>query len=344
MIDYAGAIWLPNNNCFVGRNGLSPKWLILHGTAGGTSAQSIAQYFKGTEGGSNPVSAHYAVDEQGVIYQCTKESDGAWANGVVTTGHDPWWNADGNPNPNNVTISIEHVKPDSANATPITPAQQAASFALIKDICQRNGIPMRPADAHGGITGHYSIDPVNRARCPGNYPWAELWTYLNGETPMTIDLSNPVIAQYFSATQDSQIWQCKNGFLLGHGMLSFYQKFGGDALCGLTYLGLPLGNEMPILNKAGTTTGAVYQRFERGVLVYDPQHVYDAPPGAGPTYMAHIDSGVGQDPRVAQLDQLQAQIDQLKALLASSNLGQIASIGKQIQDDIALIMKLSQVQ
>jgi len=171
---------LLNNNCFPGRNGFKPKWLVLHGTAGGTSAQEIAQFFKGTENGSNPVSAHYIVDEQGIIYQATLESDGAYANGVVTAGHEPWWNADGNPNPNNVTISVEHVKPDDANATALTPAQQSASFALIRDICQRNNIPTRWADSSGGITGHYSIDPVNRSRCPGTYPWAELYNYLDG--------------------------------------------------------------------------------------------------------------------------------------------------------------------
>ena len=32
-------------NHYNGRFGYTPKWLILHGTAGGSSAQSIAQYF-----------------------------------------------------------------------------------------------------------------------------------------------------------------------------------------------------------------------------------------------------------------------------------------------------------
>jgi GH25 family lysozyme M1 (1,4-beta-N-acetylmuramidase) len=46
----------------------------------------------------------------------------------------------------------------------------------------------------------------------------------------------------------------------------------------------------------------------------------------------------------AQLATSQGEITALKALIASSNLGQISVIGKQISDDIALIMKLSQVQ
>ncbi|HEV2237964.1 MAG TPA: N-acetylmuramoyl-L-alanine amidase, partial [Ktedonobacterales bacterium] len=87
-------------------------------------------------------------------------------------------------NPNTFTISIEHVN-DSANSTPLSPAQQAASFALIAHICERYGIPKRAADTAGGVTGHYSIDPVNRARCPGVYPWAALWAALEGKVMWT---------------------------------------------------------------------------------------------------------------------------------------------------------------
>ncbi len=54
----------------------------------------------------------------------------------------------------------------------------------------------------------------------------------------------------------------------------------------------------------------VYQRFERGVLAYDPQHVINSPPGAGDVYCMHIDSGLGQDPRISQLQALIAQLQQ----------------------------------
>jgi hypothetical protein len=45
---------------------------------------------------------------------------------------------------------------------------------------------MRTANASEDVTGHYSVDPVNRARCPGVYSWNALWTYLNGGNTMTI--------------------------------------------------------------------------------------------------------------------------------------------------------------
>jgi len=175
MTDYHGALWSPNNNFFP--NTGKKSFLILHGTAGGSSAQGIADFFKRTENTNAPVSSHYIVDQIGTIIQTVLEKDGAYGNGEV---HNPNWSG----NPNYYTISIEHVKPDDQNATPLTPAQQAASFALIKDICQRNGIGMHDADDTTGITGHFAIDPVNRARCPGNYPWSELWAFLKGNSSM----------------------------------------------------------------------------------------------------------------------------------------------------------------
>jgi N-acetyl-anhydromuramyl-L-alanine amidase AmpD len=169
-------------NHFDGRAGYVPRWIILHGTAGFETAGQVAAYFGST---ASQVSSNYIVGLEGEIIRCVAESNAAWANGPVTglsgvggdgVHHDSWW--DSQPNPNYVTISIEHVKPSTDNSDVLTSAQQAASFALILDICKRQRIPMRAADSSGGITGHYSMDPVNRSRCPGPYPWSALWAYL----------------------------------------------------------------------------------------------------------------------------------------------------------------------
>lgn len=173
-----------NNNCFPNRNGYRPRYVILHGTAGGSSAQAIANYFASTQGTANPVSAHYVIGTDGSVVQCNSENDGAYANGFISAGADSWW--DLNINPNNITITIEHCKPSTDNSDSLTPPQQGASFQLIQAICQRWNIPMRAADADGGITGHFSIDPVNRSRCPGPYPWDALWAFLKGENNMGI--------------------------------------------------------------------------------------------------------------------------------------------------------------
>jgi hypothetical protein len=72
---------------------------------------------------------------------------------------------------------------------------------------------------------------------------------------MSIDLTTPGVSNYFEGSDD--VWHCKQtGFLVGHGILSFYRKFGGDALCGLTYLGLPTSNEIGVSGHPGL----VYQR------------------------------------------------------------------------------------
>jgi N-acetyl-anhydromuramyl-L-alanine amidase AmpD len=192
MSDFPGATWLPNNNFFSGRNGNKPSFIIIHGTAGGISAQGIASGFVSSESGGNPVSSHYIIGTDGTVVQTVLESNSAWGNGVIsgtptpnlpfrTVGdgihRDDWWNT--SINPNYQTISIEHCKPDTENVAALTPVQQASSFALIKDICQRNNIPMRFADANGGITGHFSVDVAERSFCPNTYPWDALWQYLN---------------------------------------------------------------------------------------------------------------------------------------------------------------------
>ena len=169
--DYSPALWIPTDHH--GGWVFQPRYIILHGTAGGTSAQAIAQYFQTN---NPPTSTHYVVGVDGTVAQCVSESEPAWGNGVITAGHAPWWTG----NPNAVTFSIEHCKPSADNSDHLSPAQQAASFALVKHLCETHGIPKRAADASGGITGHASIDPVNRAFCPGPYPWDSLYSYLNG--------------------------------------------------------------------------------------------------------------------------------------------------------------------
>lgn len=142
------------------------------------------------------------------------------------------------------------------------------------------------------------------------------------EEPMPkIDLTNGTVASHFSGGPN--VWKCtNNGFFVGYAILDFYQKFGADALCGLTFLGLPQSNETPVQGHAGV----VYQRFERGVVIYDPQHVIDNPPGSGDVYCMHITSGLGRDPQIADLQKqitaLQAEVTTLQTQLAGDTLAQ----------------------
>jgi N-acetyl-anhydromuramyl-L-alanine amidase AmpD len=334
------AIEIDYTNKSESREGNNLTHIVLHGTAGGTSAQNIGNYFATSD---VQASAHFVIGTDGAIVQGVPLGLAAWANGPIsgtpanlgfrTAGdgihRDSWWNS--SVNPNWVTCSIEHCKPDDANASSLTPAQEAVSFALVKCICETYGVPKRFADASGGITGHFSMDPVNRSRCPGVYNWDKLFTYLAGnqpqpEEPMTIDLTNSTVASHFAGT-DNTMWTCKdNGFLVGHAILDFYRKFGGDALCGLSYAGIPKSPELPVHGYPGVTE----QEFERCTFRYDPSHAIDFPPGSGSVYVIHTD----QDPRWLAA---QAEIAALQALPAAARLLQINTLAAQI-------VKLSAVQ
>jgi len=345
-MDEAGAIWIPTANMWANRYGHTPTHVILHGTGsqGSPTAQNIGNYFATP---AAQVSAHYVVGRDGTIVQCVSEHDAAWANGVLTEGADPWWSI----NPNLVTISIEHVN-DANNSLSFTPVQQQASFRLIAHICQRWNIPFRKADAHGGITGHFSIDPVYRAHCPGNYPWNALFTQ---GAPTVIDIGNPAVARYFTLVGTNK-WQCKkNNFFVGGDILTYYQNIGNVGLNGITLFGLPLGNEDKILDTVGHPVidhqGRICtrQRFERGEITYDPSHLLDSPPGATNCYTAHIDDIYKQadeaeaySKQLAQVQQTIADIQKQLTVLqqqkdaAVANAGslstQLAATQKQLQN------------
>lgn len=164
-----------------------------------------------------------------------------------------------------------------------------------------------------------------------------------------IDLSDPIIAPYFSATNDPDVWQCKNGFIVGHGMLKFYRSFGENVLC---IVGLPQGNEEPVAGHPGI----VKQKFERMTGCFDPNHELDNPPNSGNVYAVHYE----QDPRTialqSQITQLQAQIatlqqpastlQQINGIVTQANaaLAQVSTAIAEVGTALTQTAKLSQVQ
>jgi hypothetical protein len=157
------------------RQGHKITHVCLHGTAGGSSAENIANYFATS---NVDASAHFVIGQDGHIVQGVPLSLAAWGNGVLTNGHAGY--LPDNVNPNLYTVSIEHVKPSTDNSDVLTSIQTQKSFELIACICNTYSIAKRGADASSGILSHADIDPVNRARCPGPYPWDALWAYLKG--------------------------------------------------------------------------------------------------------------------------------------------------------------------
>lgn len=162
-------------NKSMSRSGLAPSHIVLHGTAGGTRAQDIAAYFRD---GSEQASAHFIIGQDGTIVQGVPCSLAAWGNGIIDL---PRITLPPAINPNFYTISIEHCKPSIDNSDQLTTAQQQASFQLCQVICEHYNIPKRRGDQFGGILAHADIDSVSRARCPGSYPWDDLFTFLGGQ-------------------------------------------------------------------------------------------------------------------------------------------------------------------
>ncbi len=274
-----------------GREGHTPRWIVLHSTSGG----GAASWFQNPQA---QVSTNYVIEKDGTIINCVDELDAAYGNGPLEPGHAAFWDTIG-CNPNLVTISIEHSKAEG-NQENLTEAQKAASFYLIQSLCKRWNIPLQAANEHGGIAPHSSLEPVNRKMCPGPYPWQELFALAHPpqqEEILVISLSNPQVANYF--VQDGDMWKCKQtGKRVGHAFLDFYRVFGNSALCGLTYIGLPLSDEYK------NEHGSIMQRYERMDLGYGSSgHKEDNPPGSGDVFILKKYEGSGIDPRIPQLQQ-----------------------------------------
>lgn len=325
-----GDLQILNNNAFPGRNGNQPIAIIVHGTAsnGVSSAVSTAHYFQSTQGGNNPVSAHYVIDKDGIVVRCNNPGDGAWGNGILEDGYDPIWKTLLHPhgsfvNPNNVTISIEHVKFDKDNHDQITDAQKTASFQLIEALCDEFRIPKQMISTTGGITGHFSISPQSRAHCPGPYPFDELISYLQEGQIMLFDENSPLFGAFFTKIDDHN-WQCKRtGKHISLGMLNYYKTLSFNPRKQLPCVGLPVTDETYIHRPDNVPLS--YQLCERGALIYDPQHLYDNPPGSDTVYLAHIGSGVVLDllsePFKKQLAAVQSQLNTCQTDLAECRKG-----------------------
>lgn len=190
--DYQAAQWLPSPNFWAGSDG---QWyVVIHATASGgpQTGYQLATSKEFTDGQSKSV--HYINDVDGTVYQIVREADSAWGNCCVD-GNSPF---DPNYNWNKKTISIENVKHSSDNSEPLTPAQYQSLLALVRDICTRQGIPMQQGTpTTKGVIYHHDLMPIQKARCPGTFPYDTFFADLNqgGEnvTPLKLDKDGCVV-------------------------------------------------------------------------------------------------------------------------------------------------------
>jgi N-acetyl-anhydromuramyl-L-alanine amidase AmpD len=155
--------WTPSPNFWTGRQGMRPLAVVCH-IEDGTEAGTVA-WFQNPE---SRVSTHYSVAKDGTIHHYVREEDAAWGNGVVRAPS--WALIDAHPdvNPNLFTLSVEH---EGKPGDEMPQAQYASSLWLVSGLCARWDI--RPDTDH--IVGHYRIDGISRAHCPGpTFPWERL--------------------------------------------------------------------------------------------------------------------------------------------------------------------------
>lgn len=154
-----------------GRGAEKVTAIVCH-VMGGTLAACDAWF-------SNPasqVSAHYGIGKNGDIHQYVAEADAAWgAGGLDHPDTTLSWLSPSGGVVNRRVISIEH---EGQPGDVFPPAQLAATIALHKALVAHHGIPVNPQY----IVGHYRLDSVNRAHCPGpTFPWDALFAALGGD-------------------------------------------------------------------------------------------------------------------------------------------------------------------
>jgi N-acetylmuramoyl-L-alanine amidase len=107
------------------------------------------------------VSAHYVVDEAGVVYRIVDEKDRAWHAGVAS------WEGRGDVNSRAIGIEIANGGHDFG-LPPYPDAQIAGVIALVKAILARNCLT---ADR---VVGHSDIAPGRKDDPGEHFPWKRL--------------------------------------------------------------------------------------------------------------------------------------------------------------------------
>lgn len=138
----------------------APDMVILHYT-GMPSVRGALEWLCNPE---SEVSAHYFVDDGGIVTQLVPEARRAWHAGRS------FWK--GETDINSASIGIEIANPGHEGGSPAFPVMQMRAVArLCRDILARNAIPPHRVLAHSDVA-------PGRKRDPGE--WFD-WKYLHAE-------------------------------------------------------------------------------------------------------------------------------------------------------------------
>lgn len=163
-------------NCEPRRNGMTPRYVMLHYT-GMASAQSAIDWLARED---SRVSCHYVVDDDGTITQMVPEALRAWHAGAS------YWR--GETDLNSASVGIEIQNPGHDRGYPDFPAAQVqAVLELTRDIVKRHGLPRDAIIAHSDVAPDRKIDPGEK------FPWAHLAKHGLGDwVPPVADEQGPV--------------------------------------------------------------------------------------------------------------------------------------------------------
>lgn len=153
--------------------GTNPRWIVVHNTANGTSAEGTAyantNYFKNV---MRNASAHYFIDDGPTVWQCVGERDTAWHVGEAPSRN-------GCYNTNSIGIEVC----ESADGT-FTENEIATLSWLVRDLMDRYGIPAERVCRHHDVTGK---------ECPWYYSNDSRWAALKARILEgdDLDMANP---------------------------------------------------------------------------------------------------------------------------------------------------------
>jgi N-acetylmuramoyl-L-alanine amidase len=134
------------------RGDAKPSFLILHYTATKTAKEALDDYFLHPNPPNGEVSAHYLIDEDGLVSQLVEEEKRAYHAGVS------YWR--GTPDLNTHSIGIEIVNPGhDYGYIPFTEKQMKAVLKLSQDILARHNIPASHVLGHSDVALSRKIDP-----------------------------------------------------------------------------------------------------------------------------------------------------------------------------------------
>ena len=164
----------PNRN--TGRQGQTPDFIVCHITGG-----SFTSAINTITNAANQVSYHFVVGRDGAIVQAVNIEDTAWANGTTNSGDNRDNRHSTIPavrerrrNANQFTVSIGFA--DSSGGE-LSAAQLSAGVELIwhirNEVRRIYGFEIPMTRSH--IIGHFEINPLTRANCPGpRFPFGEI--------------------------------------------------------------------------------------------------------------------------------------------------------------------------